>query len=86
MYLSSSWAKMNGWKFIATEVDESSARYAENNVRQNGFTDKIKGKIYYILYTYSSLRFVYTKSFFANGQFQMRSVEIKVFKIMFWIE
>ncbi|KAK3742387.1 hypothetical protein QZH41_012029 [Actinostola sp. cb2023] len=33
--------KLNGWKFLATEVDEYSVRHAQHNIQQNGFTDNI---------------------------------------------
>lgn len=36
-------AKLNGWRFLATEVDESSMRYAQENIERNGFSDLIKG-------------------------------------------
>jgi methylase of polypeptide subunit release factors len=44
-------AKLNGWTFLATEVDESSLRYAENNVKHNGLTDKITGTPFTVQHT-----------------------------------
>ena len=36
-------AKLNGWHFLATEVDELSVSFAEKNVQGNGLESKIKG-------------------------------------------
>ena len=36
-------AKLNGWHFLATEVDESSVSFAEENVKSNGLESKIRG-------------------------------------------
>ncbi|XP_015776331.1 PREDICTED: methyltransferase-like protein 16, partial [Acropora digitifera] len=36
-------AKLNGWHFLATEVDELSVSFAEKNVKGNGLESKIKG-------------------------------------------
>ena len=36
-------AKLNGWHFLATEVDKLSVSFAEENVKQNGLESKIKG-------------------------------------------
>ena len=37
-------ARMNGWNFLATEVDSKCVSYAQNNVTTNGLDDKIKVK------------------------------------------
>lgn len=37
-------AKLNGWHFLATEVDESSVSFAEENVKSNGLESKIRVK------------------------------------------
>lgn len=36
-------AKLNGWHFLATEVDELSVSFAEKNVKGNGLESKIRG-------------------------------------------
>lgn len=43
-------AKLNGWRFLATEVDEASVRYAKGNVQRNGFSDNIKGTMDYMTF------------------------------------
>lgn len=35
---------MNGWYFLATEVDDICFDYATKNVEQNNLSDLIKGK------------------------------------------
>ena len=35
---------MNGWYFLATEVDDICFDYATNNVEQNNLSELIKGK------------------------------------------
>lgn len=35
---------MNGWYFLATEVDDICFDYATKNVEQNSLSDLIKGK------------------------------------------
>lgn len=37
-------AKLNNWHFLATEVDDSSASYAKENVKRNGLESNISGK------------------------------------------
>ena len=37
-------ASMNGWYFLATEVDDICFDYARKNVEQNHLSDLIKGK------------------------------------------
>lgn len=37
-------ATMNGWYFLATEVDDICFDYATKNVEQNNLSDLIKGK------------------------------------------
>ncbi|KPP67816.1 methyltransferase-like protein 16-like, partial [Scleropages formosus] len=37
-------ATMNGWFFLATEVDDICFNYAKKNVEQNGLSDLIKGE------------------------------------------
>lgn len=37
-------ASMNGWYFLATEVDDICFDYATKNVEQNNLSDLIKGK------------------------------------------
>jgi len=34
-------ARLNGWSFLATEIDRVSAEYAAKNVKTNNFTDNI---------------------------------------------
>lgn len=38
-------AKLNNWHFLATEVDDSSASYAKENVKRNGLESNISGKV-----------------------------------------
>ena len=38
-------AKLNNWRFLATEVDDSSASYAKENVKRNGLESNISGKV-----------------------------------------
>lgn len=35
--------KMNGWRFLATDIDSEAVKFAIENVKRNGFTDKIEG-------------------------------------------
>ena len=35
---------MNQWKFIATDVDETSCKYAQQNVERNDMQNQITGK------------------------------------------
>ncbi len=37
-------ATMNGWKFVATEIDEESFKCAHDNVLQNKLGEKINSK------------------------------------------
>ena len=39
-------ARLNNWHFLATEVDETSISYANDNVKSNGLENNIKGKDY----------------------------------------
>ena len=36
-------AKLNGWNFLGTEVDDTSISFARKNIKINGFEEKIKG-------------------------------------------
>ena len=38
-------AKLNGWRFLATEIDQESVTYALGNVQRNAMGDKIKGEL-----------------------------------------
>ena len=38
--------RLNGWKFLATDVDEKAVGYAQANVSRNGLDDKIEGTQY----------------------------------------
>ena len=35
---------MNGWKFLATEIDKDAVRYARENVTRNSLENKIEGQ------------------------------------------
>ena len=35
--------RLNGWSFLATEIDPASVEYATKNVTANNFVDNIKG-------------------------------------------
>lgn len=41
-------ATLNGWYFLATEVDDMCFNYAKKNVEQNNLSDLIKGWLLYI--------------------------------------
>lgn len=41
-------ASMNGWYFLATEVDDICYNYAKKNVEQNNMADLIKGTSLFI--------------------------------------
>ena len=38
-------AKLNGWRFLATEIDEEAVRFASENVSRNGLSDRITGMV-----------------------------------------
>jgi len=37
-------AKLNGWKFIATDADATNIDYATDNVSRNNLSDRIRGR------------------------------------------
>ena len=39
-------AKLNGWRFLATEIDEEATQFACENVSRNGLCDKITGMVF----------------------------------------
>ena len=39
---------MNGWKFLATEIDKDAVRYARENVVRNSLENKIEGQFTYL--------------------------------------
>ena len=43
-------AKLNGWQFLATEIDEEAIRFACENVSRNGLSDKITGMVFTRVY------------------------------------
>lgn len=54
---------MNGWYFLATEVDDICFDYAKKNVEQNNMSDLIKGeRCHLILILYK--KFVYFVVYF----------------------
>lgn len=36
---------LNGWRFLATEIDDTSVQYALDNVSRNNLQDKINGML-----------------------------------------
>lgn len=40
-------SKLNGWRFLATEIDKDSVTYALSNVQRNSMDTKIKGHFVY---------------------------------------
>lgn len=38
---------MNGWHYLATEVDDICLDYATRNVEQNNLSDLIKGELFH---------------------------------------
>ena len=38
-------AKLNGWRFFATEIDEEAVRFASENVSRNELSDRITGMV-----------------------------------------
>uniref|UniRef100_A0A674DXP5 Methyltransferase 16, N6-methyladenosine n=1 Tax=Salmo trutta TaxID=8032 RepID=A0A674DXP5_SALTR len=40
-------ASMNGWHYLATEVDDICLDYATRNVEQNNLSDLIKGELFH---------------------------------------
>ncbi|KAK5929308.1 hypothetical protein CgunFtcFv8_010548 [Champsocephalus gunnari] len=48
-------ATMNGWYFLATEVDDICFDYAMKNVEQNSLSDLIKGNLTYLICVYPFL-------------------------------
>ena len=39
-------ARLNGWKFTATDADATNVDYALSNVERNQLCDKITGKLF----------------------------------------
>ena len=49
-------AKINGWKFCASEVDEMSYRFACENVKENNLEENIQGMISHSYVAYARVK------------------------------
>jgi len=76
-----------GWKFIATELDETSYSYANRNVEANGLSEKIhlvktssEGRILSVMGSYPTISFEFTMCnppFYESGDEMTRSAASK---------
>lgn len=72
-------ASMNGWYFLATEVDDVCYTYAKKNVEQNNMADLIKGLSLYI--HRSGIRIVFDTSLCKISAWVLLCVCVAVVKV-----